>query len=286
MASQPPLLLVDNQFDRVDQYPGATVTASSYLAGHEPWRVADGRREDTWWEPVGDGASGSAGNYVRSDLGAGNTRPIDFLYLDRGHNLWGKTVTPRAGDDGATWPSTRTLTVPAEGTVGGDPTSTTMAVTEDGALYALFTAFAARRYRELHVPYVASFVPKVTGIIMGARHALAGYGTVYAPDQGRRSQPTEEALSGRRATGPTYHWRTLDLGLMHVSRAEYDATVRDLRRLLFELNQPAVVPLNYGDYPARAWMYQFDGSDFQASTRRVHFDARFPMREVVGGGRI
>jgi hypothetical protein len=139
MAPTTPLLLVDNVFDTVQLYPAGTVSADSARTGHEAFRVADYRRERSSWQT----ATTAANHHVDVDLGTGVTRAVDALWVDRGHNLWGATVQVLWSDDGAAYTLQRQFTVPAVGTLGGDPTLTVLSVTEEGACWALFTQSAA-----------------------------------------------------------------------------------------------------------------------------------------------
>lgn len=279
MPVQTPLLLLDNVFDTIALYTAATLDAASESTGREAFRVADYRRDRTWWQPTSD--HNPNGGYVRVDLGAGVTRGVDFLWIDRGHNLWGKTITLEGGDDGAAWPSAQAFTVPASGTVGGDPTWPSMAVTEEGALYSLrATTFSTRRWWRLRINYVAAFIPIVTGVMAGLKTQLLGYSATYDEDAGERTQATETSRAGYRGAALTYSWRTVDLDLKLIGSAEYDATMRTFRRLLFEHDQPAAVFLDYGTYPARGWLYQYDGTQWAMPKQRVHRGGRIRLREL------
>src|SRR6476646_4833641 len=87
-SPQPPLIMVDNVFDRINLYPLATLSSSATIVGREAQYAADYRRERTFFEI----ASAAANQQIITDLGVGNTAVIDSCWLDRGHNLWGKTV--------------------------------------------------------------------------------------------------------------------------------------------------------------------------------------------------
>jgi hypothetical protein len=274
MAPQTPLLLVDNVFDTVQLYPTGTVTADSERTGHEAHRVAGYRRERASWQTT----AASAGHAVKVDLGAGVSRPVNYLFLDRGHNLWSCQVNVLYSDDGSAYTSHRVLTVPAAGTLGGDPTSTTMAVTEEGACYALFADSAAHRYWALTV--VTSILPVVTGAMLGMRNQLLGFSSVFDEDAGERTENTATSIAGYRGTDSTYSWRTLELALAYIGATEYDAAIRTLREWLFKRNQPVVILMDYGTRPERGWMYQWEGKSWAAAKKRVYRDARWRFREL------
>lgn len=271
----PPLVLYDNVFDATVLKAGATLSASAEMAGREVFRIADYRRERSWWQPTTDG--GGADHWVRVQLPT--AQAVDFLALDRGHNLYGKTLTLEGGPDGATWNVSRTVTVPASGAVGGTPAAAAMAATEEGVAWTLFPALASRLWWRLRIPYTAAFIPVITGLIVGSRFQFANYSTVYDEDQGERTLTTETSRAGYRATDTTYAWRTLDLGLALIGAAEYDTNIRALRTALFAKNAPAMVFMDYATYPERGWLYQLDGTTWGMAKQRVYREGRVRLRE-------
>lgn len=281
MAPTTPLLLIDNVFDTVGLYPAATLTASSEVVGHEGFRVADYRRDRTYWQTPAAGGD----EYVKVDLGSGNTRAVDSIFIDRGHNLWSiaNGVGVQRSDDGSTWTLEKAFAVPASTVVGGDPTSSTLAVTEEGALWAIFTKSAAHRYWRFLIG--TGFAPSaiVPGLILGLRTQLLGYSTTFDEDAGQRTQTSQQSTAGYRATDTTYAWRTVTLGLSLIGATEYDATIRSLRDLLFAKNQPAVVFMDYGTRPERGWMYQLDGTSWAMAKQRVYRSGQITFREVGQG---
>jgi hypothetical protein len=271
-TTAPPLILVDNLYDRINLYPLATLSSTGDAVGRPVQAVADYRRERSYWQS----GTTMTNAYVQTDLGATATAAPDFVFIDRGHNLWGKTVQVMAGNGGGSG-SRMSRVVPAAGTVGGDP-ETTWCVTEEGAIYALFTAGAANRYHIVTVN--ESWQPIITGIILGNRSQLVQYSGVLDEDAGQRTNRTEESITGYQASDRTYSWRTLLLTLSTIGATEYDATIRYLRRVLFERNQPCVIVQNYGRWPQRAWLYRFDRNEWSMSANRVYRSGQLPMREL------
>lgn len=276
MAPQTPLLLVDNLFDSVMAYPGATVDAISEVAGRESFRVADYRRDRSWWQPTSDG--GGSDTWVRVHLLA--ARAVDFVFLDRGHNLAGKTVFLEGGADGIAWPTSVQLNVPASGVVGGTPASPAMAGTEEGASWTIVPATATRLWWRLRVPYASGFVPQITGLIVGLKTQLLGFARIFDEDAGERTQATQVSTAGYRANDTTYAWRTAELSVGMIGATEYDSTFRTLRAQLFERNQPTVLFMDYGTYPERGWMFQYEGTRWGMPKSRVYRDNVIPLREV------
>jgi hypothetical protein len=275
MAPQTPLFLLDNLFDTVQQYPNGTVTADSYRTGHEPFRVASYRRERSSLQYP----ASAANHWLAVDLGLGAARDVDYLFLDRGHNLWGRTVFVQWSNDGTSWNTLRTCYIPSIGTLGGDPTSSTGTVTEEGAWWGLLTGVGTgQRYWRLLFP--DTFAPVVTGVMLGKRLQLLGFTAGFDEDAAGRTADTVNSPAGYRATSTTYSWRTLSLTLSLLGVAEYDAGIRALRASMFTHNQPAVVVMDYGTRPERGWMYQYDGTAWTMPKKRTYREGRLTLREV------
>lgn len=272
MAPQPPLLLYDNVFDTVQLYPAGVVTATSQRTGHEGYRVASYRRERQSWQTQ----TIAAAHYVTVDLGVGVTRACDSLFIDRGHNLWGASVQLMWSDDGAAFTAIAALAVPAVGTLGGVPTAG-LSVTEEGALWTLFTATAAHRWWRFRVN--TSMAPVVTGLIAGMRAQL-DYSTIFDEDAGERTDVSVTSIAGYRGADTTYSWRTLELGLTYLDGATYDAKIRLLRDTLFKRNQPFFGCLDYGTRPERGWLYQYEGKTWAMPKRRVYRAGTIRAREL------
>lgn len=275
MAPQTPVLLLDNFCDAVTQYPSAVLTVPSARVGYEVDRVADYRRERTSWQAS---AAATAHN-VDIDLGAGVAKPADVLYFDRGHNLAGTTVTVYYSDNGSSYTSAFSSVVPVVGTLGGDPT-TGFCVAEEGAAYRLFTITGAHRYWRITLAQASTFLPVVPGIILGAKLQLLGFSATFDEDAGERTQEAATSKAGYRGAEKTYAWRTLELDLRYVGATEYDNSIRAARELLFERNEPAVIVMDYGTHPERAWMYQYEGTAWAMPKSRVYRSGRFRFREV------
>lgn len=272
MPSQPPVIMVDNKFDRINLYPLAVLTSSTAIVGREVQYLADYRRERDYYQA----AAVAANQFVQTDLGAGNTGTFDFLWIDRGHNLWSTSLQAYAGANNIA------LTVPALGTVGGDPTSSVMCVTEEGALYSFVAAPAVAQTIGLRV--VTSMQPLITGLIMGLKVQLsspAGYSSVLDEDAGERSDRTEASLvPGYEGADRTYSARKVELRLAMIGATEYDGAIRGLRRTLFEVGQCAVVCMNYGNKPERAWLYKYKGNQWSSPIGKgVYRNVSIPLFE-------
>lgn len=278
-----PLLFYDNVFDTWALYPSALLDALSAAINHEAFRVGDGRRDRTWWQPTND-AGGAPGNWIRVDLGASVTRGVDYLWLDRGHNLWGKTITIEGASNAAFSASlvSQAFTVPAAGTIGGDPTWPAMSVTEEGCCYSVSVAspaLAARRYWRFRVNYVAAFVPIVTGVMLGLKQQLLGYSRVFDEDAGERTDVGETSRAGYMATDYRFSWRTALLDLGFIGSTEYDNDMRAARRALFQKDVPVALFMDYVTRPERGWCFKYDGNKWGMPKTRVYRDGQIQLRE-------
>jgi hypothetical protein len=273
-----PLLLYDNVFDHAVQYPSAALDASDEPVGTEAFRVADYRRERSYWQPSTDG--GGADHFVRVDLGTVGALPVDYLVIDRDSNLWGKTVYLEGSADGATWTVSQALNIPVIGTVGGNPTWPSVAVTEEGVVWGIGAApLAAKLWWRLRIPYTAAFVPLVTGVMAGTRLQLLGYSSSFDEDAGQRTQSTDQSTAGYRGQSRTFAWRTAQLQLAAIGAAEYDAALRAARTALFTLNVPAILLMDYVTRPERGWLYQYEGTTWGMPKQRVLRAGSIPLRE-------
>jgi hypothetical protein len=267
-APQPPFILVDNVYDRINLYPAATVLSGATVVGREAQYAADYRRERTYFQI----ATAAANQPISVDLGAGNTTIVDSVWLDRGHNLWGKTVD-LIGSNDAFSSATGSVggVVPALGTVGGDPT-VGWCVTEEGALYQFFAAWPASRYFRFRIADAWQYI--LTGIVLGKRVQLsspAGWSSVRDEDAGERSDRNEASLvPGYEGYDRTYSARSMALKLSYIGATEYDAAIRGLRRTLFDVNQPAVMCYNYGTNPERAWLFRYRGKNWSSPMTRAY----------------
>lgn len=283
---QTPFVLVKNGFDVITQYASGAITTSSEVTGREARRVGAYRRDRQGWQPLDDGAANTPqGNWVRTTLGTGITDTTSAGFIDRGHNLWGHSITWRgSANAGATWAVTVTRAVPAlnaDGTapIGGDPT-TGVCVTEEGALWMSWPTTSAYGTWELFVPYVASFIPFLpSGVILGQGYQLSAFSAVLDDDAGARKMASEESDAGYRATGIIYNWRTALLQLSLIGDPEYDSQIRLLRTLIFARGAPLFYVWDWGTRPERGGLFTLDATAWAWGKRTVYRSGVIPLRE-------
>lgn len=277
-GSAPAVAMCDSVMDYVQLYPLAVVTASSSLPGFGVARVIDARRQWTYLQFANAGAD-PLGNWVQSDLGASGERPVNYLWIDRGHNLWGKTVIVEGGSDGALFPASKTFVVPPIGTVGGDP-SLGFCATIEGALYTFFADMAPRRCWRVRLPYVAAFVGVIPGLMLGQRDQLWTFSSIYDDDARDRKEITAESEAGWVATWTSEPWRVWELDLRVIGQAEYDAVITKLGERLFDRNQPAAAVMNWVRAPEKCWLFQLRGAQWRFPMQRVTRSGRIQLREI------
>lgn len=279
-----PLLLYDNHLDSVALYPQATIDASEEPAGFEAYRVADYRRERTYWRPDTDG--GGNDHYIRVNHGATvGAKAVDYLVIDRDSTIEDMTVHLEGSADGAAWDVTQAINIPAGNVVGGSPVWPNLARTEEGVAWGYIAVpLDARQWWRLRIPGSAGFRPIVTGLMFGLRTQLLGYSTVFDEDAGERTESSEISTAGYRGSARSYAWRTCELGLQTIGSTEYDNTIRAVREAIFVRQAPWMLFMDHASKPERGWLFEYDGAQWGFPKSRVHRAGRIRGREL--GARI
>lgn len=154
-----PLFCVENLFDDLVN-PAHVVTANEESAGKEVWHVATGRRSvDDYWTPTTKNQAAS----MKVDCATAKT--ADFIAVDRGSTLEGKTITlETSADDFATAGVTVfTATIPSASTAGTALDAANGAYTEEGAWVKRFPSTSARYWR-LTVAAAVDYKPQIVGL--------------------------------------------------------------------------------------------------------------------------
>lgn len=275
-----PLLLFDNYADNVNLYPLATVDASNEPEGFEAFRVADYRRERSYWQPATDG--GGVDHFIRVNHGAVvGAKAVDYIAIDRDSTIENMSVFLEGSADGVTWNVSQQLNIPAGNVVGGSPIWPSLARTEEGVAWGIANAaLAARQWWRLRIPYVAAFRPVVTGLMFGMKNQLVGYSNVFDEDAGERTQSTELSTAGYRGQARSYAWRTCEVGLTNIGSAEYDASIRAARDAIFARQAPFMLLMDYVTRAERGWLFEYDATTWSMPKSRVLRNGRIRGREV------
>ena len=143
-------------------YPSHTLTANEEATEAEAWHVANGRRsDDDYWTPT------TANNDAWVEVACDRVRAADFIAIDRGHNLAGKTVKLECSDDDfTTTEEVFSITFPSSYAPGSTLSSASGARTEEGAWVKSFDLRAAKYWR-LYIGAAASIPPRVVGLWLG-----------------------------------------------------------------------------------------------------------------------
>jgi len=162
-----PLLLADN-LGNVNIYPKVIVTDQSGTSGpvgFEAWRAFSGRRSAfSYWQP------GTPNIPAFLQLQHEQPRGANALFLDRGHNLAGFPVTLQGSNDGSTFVTLVSATIPT--VLGGVLASANGVLTEEGAWAISFPlpggGAPAYAYWRFNIPAMGSGIqPNIVGLHPG-----------------------------------------------------------------------------------------------------------------------
>lgn len=214
---QTPVFCTDNLFDDL-LYTGHTVTANE--EGTEAWHVANNRRSPSdYWTPV------TANNDAWVEVACDRVRSADFIAIDRGHNLAGKTITLATSPDDVTYTTVLSVAVPSAAV--DDTALSAGAYTEEGAWVRSFTSASARYWR-LTVSAAASYTPRIVGLWLGAMWDVGTYhDRPHDEDASVGAWTAEQNEHGWSAYTTTAAVRQGQLSLRLMSDAAYDTAARD-----------------------------------------------------------
>lgn len=157
-----PLLLADN-IGNINLYPKVVLTDQSGTSGpvgFEAWRAFAGCRSAfTYWQP------GTPNIESWLQLQHEQPRGANTLFCDRGHNLAGFAVKWQGSNDGSTWVTLVSATIPT--VTGGILNSANGVLTEEGA-WAIGFTFGAFAYWRFDIPAMGSGLqPNIVGLQPG-----------------------------------------------------------------------------------------------------------------------
>lgn len=275
-----PLLLWDNYLDTVRIYPNGVIDASEEPEGFEAFRVADYRRERSFWRPNTDG--GGQDHWIRVH----HTAPlvVNYIVIDRDSTIDNRTVYLEGSADGAVWDVSQAIVVGDPTVAGGPATYAGTASTEEGAMWAIGADLPARAWWRLRIPYVAGYRPIITGLMFGGKSQLLSYSGTFDEDASERTQSSEQSTVGYRASARSYAWRTSEIALSTIGSTEYDTMIRSMRHWLFANQVPTMIFMDYVSRPERGWLFEYDGTTWGMPKTKVLRSGRMRFREL--GARI
>lgn len=219
MAS--PLLLSDNLFNQ-RIYPANVITAVEETPGHEILNVGDGRRSQfDYWTPV------TTNVVQRVTVDAITAVSTSCCALDRGHNLFGKTVTIDGADDVAF--TTNVITpfsaaLPSSITAGASIDGANGALTEEGAWLKRYAVTAARRFWRLSVSAMGTGLkPVVVGLWLGRSYDPPAFFTPSSMEGAELHVATRVSEWFWRGRGPSTPARSGTLNLRFNTVGDYEA---------------------------------------------------------------
>ena len=221
-----PAFLVDNFFI-ITQYASHVVTAEEEPAGFEAFRAADGRRSSL------DYATATTANsdwWLKVDCGV--ARSATCVALDRGHNLFGKTVRVQwSTDDFAV--SVNDLVNGVLPTAVGVDASLDAALgvhTEEDAWLKRFASQSARYWR-IFVPAMgAGLKPQVVGLWVGLTYEPGFVNFPVQEDQDELVVAQTESEAGWLGRGFATPRRTGTIHLKLTTTAAYDTARTHLQK--------------------------------------------------------
>ena len=215
-----PILCAENVLNDV-QFPAHVVTANEEAAGAEVWHLGNGRRSASdYWAPT------TANNiaWARSVFDA--PRSVNFVALDRGHNLAGENVQVWVTDAATDFSGAKTVAVNAtipSATATGDLDDTNGIVTEDGTWVKRFTTLTSQDAVQLYLPAMgAGLTPLVVGCWIGNSLEFARpFDLPWDEDSFEGVVQETESDAGWFGRGPITKRRRGEIGIRFVSDAEY-----------------------------------------------------------------
>jgi hypothetical protein len=161
MTSLAPLILSENFYNTI-QYPDHVITASEEAAGHEAFRVGNGRRSslDYW-------TSTSTNTVAYNRVVCDRVRAANCIVIDRGHNLAGYTVKVHTSSDFASSTEEAASIVLPTATMAGSVDDPYGIRTEEGAWICRFPLRAGTGW-QVYVPAMGvGLKPQIVGIWLG-----------------------------------------------------------------------------------------------------------------------
>lgn len=144
-------------------FPSHVLTANEEAAGREVSRVSSGRRQRALnhWTP----STTNAAAYVQAAFN--RVRLVDCVFLDRGHNLGGKTVRIRASSDGFGTYTEQSATVPSQVQPFSRLSDVNGVRTEEGAWGWRFNSLSGLAVRFYVDAMGSGLRPEIVGLYIG-----------------------------------------------------------------------------------------------------------------------
>jgi len=211
-----PLFLSDNLFSVVE-YPAHVLTQSEQAPGFESWHIANGRRSafDYW--------TGITPNVVQTaTVQCDRVRSANCVFLDRGFNYPGFAPSLQVSQDGVTFQTVVTPTLPTA--VGPTVlTNSNGVLTEEGAWGLLFTVADGLYWRWSIPPLGSNTLPVTVGLWVGMAYVpQSGFLMPWSEDQTTLTVQETVSPLGWRGRGPRGIPKTGAITTKLLTDDEYD----------------------------------------------------------------
>jgi len=206
---------VENLFS-VTQFPGHTISAEEAADGYAADKVANGRRSaQDYWTPT----TANSATWIKATCDT--VRAANYIALDRGHNLAGKTVALEvSSDDFTTYETVFSVVLPSA-TAPGALDDALGVRTEEGAWLKRFDVRAGTGWRLSIAAMGAGLKPQVVGLWVGlCWQPTRGLTLPVAPGRGESVAELVESLMGWQGRGRTTRRQTGTLTLKLDSEIE------------------------------------------------------------------
>lgn len=269
-----PRFLSENFFDTT-LFTDHAVTAESDVTGNEPFRVGNARRHETdFWQSDTDNQD----TWIQVELD--RVRAFDCLFLDRGHNLAGETVTLQGSGDGSTFWDIFSVTVPSSMASPGDLRNAPGVKTEEGAFCRRFDTEAAK-YVRLSIPAMgANLRPKIVGLYVGLSWEPAFPAALpWAPESRDLLYQTTESDRGWQGASSPADRGAVEVTLKLESFPEYDLARYHIESLTFRGKVTWLVPDQARSERAMLMRAPPGRHEFRRDRGWGYWQARFPLVE-------
>ncbi len=268
-----PIFLWDNFYDLVyanpegdwDDYHGTLEQVEGLSSGRR-------NRNPNPWSP-----GSSADRYIEVDLGSGNSKAANCVFLGRGHNYSGEDVTIQHSNDGSAWSSlVSNVTVDTDGET-----------LEDGSWCYLFEGSeVSRRYWRVNFENVGSVSIQVPELWLGRMEQLSSYfdapvdessGIVWRVGE----QTSDRGVKSAAAASSWIKTFNINIGLTDDTASEFANLIEPWLDHL-KVGGFCLAALDWPNAGDKLAMYRLQGDTLGAPFRvRGKHTVQFTLEEVV-----
>lgn len=275
-----PVFLVDNLFNP-RTYLSHTLSASTTASGTSVEALSAGRRR------AGANVGGWFANSLNTDAYVQSTfdrpRAFDLLFIDRDHNLAGKSVSVRISDDSfTTYQEIGPLTVPSEPVPMAALYDGQIIVTDEGALLWWLGLQVGWEVRVFIAAMGSGLRPELAGLMLGKSWTSA-YAQIKPAEFGRPNliRTVTRSPHAQSVSSEIGSYRTSEIHLRAESWEEY-ATARYHLEELYTADGKPMVVIHDDEQAERALLSLHPGGEtgFEIPSGAYHPEIRVPIEET------